>query len=98
MASVKIGRDMSLPTWAALEENQAGVLLLAVDDFLCGQRLTGGRLGWQRCQLMHLASAEAVCRQLPSLHQADVGWEAQPLAYPTHSTKTEADIPLSYRL
>ena len=85
-----MGGTHKLPTWAALEEDQAGVLLVAVDNFLCSQRLTRGRLGWQWCQLMDLAPAEAVCRQLSSLHQTDVGWEAQPLAHPVHSTKTES--------
>ena len=48
-------------TWAALEEDQTGIPLLAVDQLLCRQRLARGVSGRQRHELVHLALAQAVC-------------------------------------
>ncbi len=53
-------RKSAALTWAALEEDQAGIPLLAVDQLLCRQRLARGVSGRQGHELMHLALAQAV--------------------------------------
>ena len=54
-------RKSAALTWAALEEDQAGIPLLAVDQLLCRQRLARRVSGRQRHELVHLALAQAVC-------------------------------------